>query len=345
MNFEDENLKKELRNIFEYKTEKVRESELKLKSTLMFNLLLNITLITVVATILCYASVLKFFVVILIIVCLICYYAVKKKISDSLEQINKVMKDGIVFQLFQNIFGECKYNSNSYIMPADFYDSGLFKDMPRTTYNGNDYIEIEKDGIKTKLSELSVTYETGSGKSRTTHTQFKGVFFINEFSSLNQKENFVAKIYQKSSFAEASIIIAVVLLLLAFLGKVFLMVGIIAAVFLLILKKNNEQKELENRVTINEDFDKKYAVKGDSEFIKESFPVNCYDDIFELKEKYKTNVEFAYINGVLYMAFSTNEDMFETTLKGFDKKYMEHYKILKKCVELNEKVCYGLIKR
>lgn len=338
MRIEDENLKKELRHIFEYKSEEVREAEWKLKKIFLLNLILNICLAAAIVLIWSYSSILKYGVFFLIIFCLIAYWSLKKKIDNILNNINKIIKDGIVLQLFQNIFGECKYNSATYIMPADFYASGLFKDMPKTTYNGNDYIEIEKNGVKTKMSELSVTYETGSGKSRTVHNQFKGVIFINEFNSWNQEAFFVAKLNKIENVVNGLIIGGTLLIGLIFISKVFFIIGIIV-ILLIIYKKREGIKETEDRVMVNSQFDKEYIVKGNSEFIGESFPENCYADIEELKKRYNTEVEFSYKNGVLYVAFSTKSDMFETTLKGFDKKYLEHYKILKKCVELNEKIC------
>lgn len=339
MRIEDENLKKELRHIFEYKSEEVREAEWKLKKIFLLNLILNIFLAAAIVLIWSYSSILKYGVFFLIIFCLIAYWSLKKKIDNVLNNINKVIKDGIVLQLFQNIVGECQYEPEAYIMPADFYASGLFKDMPKTIHEGNDYLEIEKNGVKTKISELSVTYETGSGKSRTVHNQFKGVFFVNEFNSWNQQEYFVAKVYKKVNLVKTIIISAIVLFLIMLFSRVLLFIGIIVVAALISSIKNREKKELQNRILTNHLFDEKYIVKGNSEFIAKSFPANCYADIEELKKRYNTEVEFSYKKGVLYSAFSTKCDMFETTLKGFDKKYLEHYKILKKCVELNEKFC------
>ncbi|MBC8379668.1 MAG: DUF3137 domain-containing protein [Planctomycetes bacterium] len=71
--------------------------------------------------------------------------------------------------------------------PEDYIDESIFKSSKLFThsidlYNGEDLVRGRVDKTNLMFSELHAQYETGSGKNKTWHTLFKGLFFIADFN-------------------------------------------------------------------------------------------------------------------------------------------------------------------
>jgi len=87
-----------------------------------------------------------------------------------------------IIQRIVNFIDEnLSYSARGHIPKSTFVASQIFKTKPNR-YKGDDYVSGKIGETRTEFSELHAEYESGSGKNRSRHTVFKGLFFIADFN-------------------------------------------------------------------------------------------------------------------------------------------------------------------
>lgn len=95
------------------------------------------------------------------------------------------------------------YTAKGNIAKSEYLASRIFQTSPYASiYRGDDLIKGRLGEIKITMSELYTGYTTGSGKHRTTHTIFKGLFIAAVFPR-NFKDNLIMTM-SKGNFDNAN---------------------------------------------------------------------------------------------------------------------------------------------
>jgi hypothetical protein len=94
----------------------------------------------------------------------------------------KTFKETVMPSLFKAISPELNYDMNRFITADKFDQSQLYKGY-YNKYNGEDLIWGNMDGMTVEISEVHAQHESGSGKNRSVHDIFKGLFIIADYNS------------------------------------------------------------------------------------------------------------------------------------------------------------------
>jgi hypothetical protein len=90
-------------------------------------------------------------------------------------------KGKIIQRLVHFIDSNLTYSRAGYISQSSFVGSKIFTTKPNV-YKGDDLVRGKIGATAIEFSELNAVHESGSGKNRSRHTIFKGLFFIGDFN-------------------------------------------------------------------------------------------------------------------------------------------------------------------
>lgn len=113
------------------------------------------------------------FVIMILIVAAIFYLLSREYIRE--------FKGTVIQQIIHFVDEDLSYSHKGYIPKLTFMASEIFKTKPNR-YKGDDLVSGKIGGTKITFSELNAVYESGSGKNRSRHTVFKGLFFVGDFN-------------------------------------------------------------------------------------------------------------------------------------------------------------------
>lgn len=96
------------------------------------------------------------------------------------RSFTKDYKQEIMIPLAARFFPDLQYRPESYVSKNFYDEAGLFRSS-LDVYTGNDFFSGRLGEVDFQYSELLCQYTSGSGKKKTTHTAFRGIYFVGDF--------------------------------------------------------------------------------------------------------------------------------------------------------------------
>lgn len=91
-------------------------------------------------------------------------------------RLKDIISSSFVPQALGKVFSQLEYEQNKHI-PEQSICEALIPHYWEST-SGNDYVKADYHGLSVEFSDISLTYETGSGDDRHTRSAFRGLYII-----------------------------------------------------------------------------------------------------------------------------------------------------------------------
>lgn len=98
----------------------------------------------------------------------------------AVGRLKDIISEAFVPEALGKVFAQVEYQQNSHI-PKESIDEALIQHYWEST-RGNDYVRADYRGIPIEFSDISLTYETGTGEKSRTRSAFCGPYFICSFA-------------------------------------------------------------------------------------------------------------------------------------------------------------------
>jgi hypothetical protein len=198
-------------------------------------------------------------------------------------------KEKIMNKIAQRFFPEMKYFHALWIEKNLYDESKLFRES-LDTYTGGDYFKGKIGDVDFQFSELLCQYTTGSGKNRTTHTAFRGFFFVGDFH-----RDFYFRTTIEPDLAER---------MLGVLGRGLQRIG----------SSIGEEKLVDLE---NPEFEKLFVTKSSDQVEARYILTPTFmEKLVFFRNKVGNPLHLCFVNGKMFLAINTNHDYFEPKLFG-----------------------------
>jgi hypothetical protein len=207
------------------------------------------------------------------------------------------------------------YTPMGMIAKSTYMASRLY---PRSTdrYNGEDLLEGMIGRTNVRISELHTEYKTTStdkkGNTKTRwHTIFKGLFIEADFH-----KHFHGRTFVRPDFAERT---------MGFIGRA--------------MQKATLGEEALVQLE-DKDFEKEFVVRGtDQVEARYILSTSMMRRMIDLKQKFKAEVSFSFVDSSMFIAVALKENLFEPTFGSsvLDEDYLrKYYTQINSCVGIVE---------
>jgi hypothetical protein len=205
------------------------------------------------------------------------------------KRFRNEFKEKIMSKIAIRFFPEMKYFHDLWIEKSLYDESKLFQEN-LTNYTGGDYFKGKIGDVDFQFSELLCQYTSGSGKNRTTHTAFRGFFFVGDFH-----RDFYFRTTIEPDTAEN---------LLGILGRGLQRIG----------NSLGEQKLVDLE---NPEFEKLFVVKSSDQIEARYILTPAFmEKLVFFRNKVGNPLHLCFVNGKMFLAVNTNHDYFEPKLFG-----------------------------
>lgn len=213
-----------------------------------------------------------------------------KKLAYATEYKQKIIRK--VIDLLDPSYS---YEPRMRIDPADYKKSGLYLHS-YDSYSGDDLVKGVKGSTAFRFSELNTSYRVQTGKSSTTVTIFKGIFFIADFN-----KNFFSRTYAWSESNPQ----------LNFFNKMFSS-----------FTDGLEKVTLESPV-----FEKRFIVySSDQVESRYILSPSMMEKMVALQDRFGWGMVFSFVQGQVFIAIPSGKNLFEPTIyKSPDEAGIEEY--------------------
>lgn len=274
---------------------------------------------------------------------------------------NEKYKENVMPDIIEKVFENSFYNAEKFIDKELYYESGLFEVKDRTNYSGSDYIEYERDEIKTVASKLKVTYTTGSGKSTSHHTQFLGEYFINIFEKEFEDDKLIIEYKERlSSLGKITdflfyniflVFISAVLYIITAIYKLgaIALVGIVIFIVFVNIKKYMDLSNLDELRKFGEKYGKEFSnmflMIGSYVIADKILTEDLTKALIEAKKYKGVKTNISIRNNIVYIAFETGRELFASGLFDDNKeKYEKDYYLIKEIRKVNDIIADKVLK-
>ena len=199
------------------------------------------------------------------------------------DKFVNTFKDKIIAKLVNFFDSSLHYEKNKYVAVSKFNASEIFRKQPNR-YSGDDYVYGKVGETLVEFSEIHASYESGSGRNRTDHKIFDGLFFIADFN-----KHFRKKVFVLPDTAE----------------KLF---GSLAGGFFQSMNKSRgDLIKLEDPV-----FEKMFAVYGEDQIeARYILTTSLMKRIADLKNKANNDIYISFVDSKVNIAIFFNRNLFE----------------------------------
>ncbi|MBL0153684.1 MAG: DUF3137 domain-containing protein [Chitinophagaceae bacterium] len=213
-----------------------------------------------------------------------------KRTAYATEYKQKIIRS--VIDLVDPAFS---YEPKQKIDPADYKKSGLYVHS-YDTYRGDDLVKGQRGVTNFRFSELFTSYRVQTGKTTTTVTIFKGIFFIADFN-----KNFFSRTYAWSESNPQ----------LNFFNKMF----------------GSFNDGLEKVMLESPQFEERFIVySSDQVESRYILSPSFMEKMVALQDKFGRGMVFSFVQGQVFMAIPTAKELFEPTVfRSPDEKGIEEY--------------------
>jgi len=189
--------------------------------------------------------------------------------------------DKIVHFVDENL----KYNRTGFIHKSVFMASEIFKTKPNR-YKGDDLVQGRIGATEIEFSEVEAKHKSGSGKNRSEHVVFKGLFFIGDFH-----KHFTCRAVVLPDTAQK---------LFGRLGR----------------KLQSMNFTRDDLIKLEDpEFEKHFVVySNDQVEARYILSTSLMRRIVEFKEKSDRKIHLSFIGSKMFVAISYNKDLFEPRL-------------------------------
>jgi hypothetical protein len=207
-------------------------------------------------------------------------------VHRSRKRYTEAFKETVMTKIAARFFPELQYQPEHFISQSLYEESALFhKNL--SLYTGNDLFQGKLGDVHFRFSELLCQYTTGSGKSRTTHTAFRGFFFVGDF----QRDFYFRTTVQPD----------------------------VAEHFLGVMGRGLQRLESGTRLVDLEDpeFERLFVVTSDDQVEARYILTPAFmEQLKDFRQRVGHDIHLCFVNGKMILAIEADHDYFEPHLMG-----------------------------